>query len=197
MAHTCREALWYASRSFFFLALPAVLLCATRNRPDIKTIVDRSVAANDKDFAAGSDFNYKEKDRDSNGTKTLQVTMIDGTPYQRLLAVNGKPLSKEQAADEWKKQEQASAERRAQTPEQRNKRIADYAERPKARPRDDVAVVRKGSFSNSSARAKSRSAAFGFYRPVLNLATSRLTWTAKCSSACAERCGSISRPTNG
>ncbi len=135
MANTCREALWYASRSFFVVALPAVLLSATRNQPDIKTIIERSVAANDKDFEAGADFNYKEKDRGSNGTKTFQVTMIDGTPYQRLLAVNGKPLAKDQAADEWKKQEKEAAERRAQTPDQREKRIADYT---KDRKRDHV-----------------------------------------------------------
>jgi hypothetical protein len=127
--------LWYASRSLFLLAVPALLLCATRNQPDIKTIVERSVAANDKDFEAGPQFNYKEKDRQANGTKTFQVTMIDGTPYQRLLAVDGKPLSKEQAAEEWKKQEQATSERRAQTAEQRNKRIADYA---KDRKRDHI-----------------------------------------------------------
>ncbi len=135
MAHPCREALWYASRNLIALVLPAVMLCATRSQPDIKTIIDRSVAANDKDFEAGPGFNYQEKDRDSNGTKTFQVTMIDGSPYQRLLAVNGKLLSKEKAAEEWKKQEQVTAERRAQSPEQRNKRIADYA---KGRKRDHI-----------------------------------------------------------
>jgi hypothetical protein len=111
------------------------MLCAPRSQPDIKTIIDRSVAANDKDFEAGPGFNYQEKDRDSHGTKTFQVTMIDGSPYQRLLAVNGQPLSKEKAAEEWKKQEQVAAERRAQTPEQRNKRIADFS---KGRKRDHI-----------------------------------------------------------
>jgi hypothetical protein len=127
--------LWYASRSFFVFILPAALLSAPRNQPDVKTIIERSVAANDKDFEAGPQFNYKERDRTPTGTKLFQVTMIDGTPYQRLLAVNGKILSKDQAADEWKKQEQTAAERRAQTPEQRNKRIADFL---KDRKRDHV-----------------------------------------------------------
>jgi hypothetical protein len=135
LVHRCREALWHASRSLLVFVLPAALFCAARNQPDINTIIERSVAANDKDFEAGPQFNYKERDRESNTTKTFQVTMIDGSPYQRLLAVNGKPLSKEQAADEWKKQEHAAAERRAQSPEQRNKRIADYS---KERKRDHI-----------------------------------------------------------
>ena len=107
------------------------MLGATRNQPDIKTIVEKSVAANDKDFEAAPQFDYKEKDREANGTKTFQVTMIDGSPYQRLLATNGHALSTAQAADERKKEEQVAAERRAQTPEQRNKRIADYAKERK------------------------------------------------------------------
>jgi hypothetical protein len=128
--------LCYASRSLFILVLPAIALCATTaKQPDVKTIIDRSVAANDKDFEAAPRFNYKEKDRESNSTKTFQVTIIDGSPYNRLLAVNGKPLSKEQAAAESKKEEQVTAERRAQTPEQRNQRIADYA---KDRKRDHI-----------------------------------------------------------
>jgi hypothetical protein len=111
------------------------MLGATRNQPDIKTIIERSVAANDKDFEAAPQFDYKEKDVESNGTKTFQVTMIDGSPYQRLLATNGKTLSTAQAADERKKEEQVAAEWRAQTREQREKRIADYA---KERKRDHI-----------------------------------------------------------
>ena len=134
MAHTCGEALWYTSRGLFVFVLP-VWLCAARVQPDIKTIIERSVAANDKDFEAAPQFDFKEKDRESNVTKAFQVTMIDGSPYRRLLATEGKALSKAQAADEWKKEEQVAAERRAQTPEQRNKRIADYA---RERKRDHI-----------------------------------------------------------
>jgi len=101
------------------------------NQPDVKAIVERSVAANDKDFSAEPEFNYQEKDRVAKTTKTFQVTMIDGSPYQRLLA-NGKPLSPEQAALELAKQDRTAAARRAQTPEQRNKRIANYGKQRKS-----------------------------------------------------------------
>jgi hypothetical protein len=100
-------------------------------QPDVKTIVERSVAANDKDFAAEPQFNYKEKDHVGKITKTLQVTMIDGSSYQRLLAI-GKPLSPAQAAAELQKEEKTAAERHSQTPEQRKRRIASYSKQRKS-----------------------------------------------------------------
>jgi hypothetical protein len=105
-------------------ALAGVVLGA--QQPDVKTIIQRSVAANDRDFRAAPQFSYKEKDRVGKQIKAYQVTMIDGSPYQRLIAVGGKPLSKEQAAEELKKQQQETANRTAQSPQQRKDRIASY-----------------------------------------------------------------------
>jgi len=101
-----------------------VVLGATQ--PDVKTIIQKSVAANERDFRATPQFNYKERDRVGKEIKTYQVTMIDGSPYQRLIAVGGKPLAKEQAADERKKEQHAAADRKAQSPQQRKDRIAAY-----------------------------------------------------------------------
>ncbi len=94
--------------------------------PDVETIIQKSVAANQRDFNADPEFDYKERDRTPNGSKTYQVTMIEGSPYQRLIAVNGRPLSKSQAAQEEQKQKQAIAQRRAESPSQRQQRIAKY-----------------------------------------------------------------------
>ncbi len=94
--------------------------------PDVQTIIEKSVQANQKDFQAAPEYNNKERDRTAKGSKLYQITMIDGTPYQRLISVNGKPLSKAQRADELKKQEQAVAQRKAESPEQRRDRIAKY-----------------------------------------------------------------------
>jgi hypothetical protein len=52
--------------------------------------------------------------------------MMDGTPYQRLIAINGKPLSPEQEQEEKQKQEQADRQRRAESNQQRQQRIAKY-----------------------------------------------------------------------
>jgi len=105
-------------------AFASVVLAAPQ--PDVKTIIQRSVEANDRDFSAAPQFNYKQRDRAGKEIKTYQVTMIDGSPYQRLIAVGGEPLSKEQAAEELKKERQAAADRKAQSPQQRKDRIARY-----------------------------------------------------------------------
>ena len=108
----------------------AILIAAVAQlgaqEPDAQTIIEKSVEANKKDFDAAPDYNHKELDRNGKQSKLYQITMVDGTPYQRLVAVNGKPLSKAQEADEMKKQQQAAAQRKAQSPEQRRDRIAKY-----------------------------------------------------------------------
>lgn len=95
-------------------------------RRDVATIIQKSVAANQRDFAAAPKFDYKERDRIGTGSKTYQVTMIEGSDYERLIAVNGKPLTKSQAAQEEQKEKQAIAQRRAESPSQRQQRIAKY-----------------------------------------------------------------------
>jgi len=126
--HKAFEKLW---QSLFIFPLIGAVLVAGQAPPDVKTIVERSVVANDKDFAAEPQFNFKEKDHVGKTTKTFQVTMIDGSPYQRLLA-SGTPLSPAQEATELEKEKTTVAERRAQTPEQREKRIAGYMKQLKS-----------------------------------------------------------------
>jgi hypothetical protein len=111
-------------RILFAWAFASVVLAAPQ--PDVKTIIQKSVEANDRDFRAAPQFNYKERDRVGKELKAYQVTMIDGSPYQRLIAVGGKPLSAEQAAEELKKERQAAAARKAQSAQQRKDRIAGY-----------------------------------------------------------------------
>jgi len=94
--------------------------------PSVEKIIANSVAANQRDFKAKDHYNWKERDRDGNGSKTSQVTMIHGTPYYRLIAVNGKPLSPAQEAQEKKKQQKATAERAAESPQQRRDRIEKF-----------------------------------------------------------------------
>ena len=93
---------------------------------DIKTIIQKSVAATNHDYEEHSEYDYKERDKLSDGTKTYQITMIEGTPYERLIAINGKPLPGPQAAEEQRKQQQVAAERKAESMAQRQQRIAKY-----------------------------------------------------------------------
>ena len=108
----------------FSLALaPGVAVCAT---PDVQTIIRKSVEANEKDFKAAPSFNYREEDRDGATSKTYEVYMIDGSPYNRLIAQNGKPLSKEQSAQEEKKLDQEKARRQEESSSNRKNRVAKY-----------------------------------------------------------------------
>lgn len=105
------------------------LLLASRleaQRPDVRQIIANSVAANERDFKAAPNFNWKERDRTPSGSKTYQVTMIDGTPYNRLIAENGKPLSPEREQQELQKQKQVTEQRRGESAEDRRDRIAKF-----------------------------------------------------------------------
>jgi hypothetical protein len=102
---------------------------------NVQEIIQKSVAANEQDFKAEPEFSYKVVERGSQGSKTYQVTMIDGSPYQRLIAVNGEPLSANAQSGEEQKQKQAVQQRRSESPRERQKRIANYQ---KDRHRDHV-----------------------------------------------------------
>ncbi|MGA8030170.1 MAG: hypothetical protein WB992_23745 [Bryobacteraceae bacterium] len=126
----CKVAQTILSSAFL-----AAVLALHAQASDVQQIIDKSVVANQAVFNAAPDFNYKERDRAPNGSKTFQVTMIEGTPYSRLIALNDQPLSAQQTAQEQKKQEQITSQRRAESPEDKQKRIAKYQ---KERKRDNL-----------------------------------------------------------
>lgn len=121
-------------------ALPLLLVLfasaakVVAQQPNLQEIIQKSVAANQADFKAAPYYNNKERDRIGKTTKLYQITMIEGTSYQRLLAVNGKPLSASQRAQEEKKEREAVEHRRSESSEERQKRIAKYE---KERKRDN------------------------------------------------------------
>lgn len=95
-------------------------------RDDVAAIVEKSAETNNRDFQAESQFNYKQTEKLAAGTRTSQVTMIDGSPYTRLLAVNGEPLTAAQAAAEERKQAAAVKLRKGQSQSAREARIAKF-----------------------------------------------------------------------
>lgn len=98
--------------------------------PDIQDIVRRSVANNDRNWKAAPQFNFTERDVITKSGKTIhrkyRVLMIEGSQYNELIAENGEPLSRARAAAEQKKLQQEIARRRAETPAQRARRVAQY-----------------------------------------------------------------------
>jgi hypothetical protein len=93
---------------------------------NVETIIQQSVEANNRDWDADPQFDYTERDQEKDGIKTYEVTMLYGSPYRRVVAVNGHPLSPSKKAEEEKKFEEALAERRNETPEKRAARIAKF-----------------------------------------------------------------------
>ncbi len=95
------------------LMVMAVVLATGTGKPlaavglSAEEIVRRSVATNDLNWKVAPQYTYLERDVVlKGGTKTLcayRNLMIDGWPYQELVAKNGKPLSPAQAWSEEQK----------------------------------------------------------------------------------------------
>jgi len=59
---------------------------------DVGSIIRQSAEANERDWVAVPEFDNSERDRNREGDKTYAVTILYGSPYERLIAVNGRSL---------------------------------------------------------------------------------------------------------
>lgn len=93
-------------------------------------IIQRSVENTNEDWAAAPRYTYTEHDviikNGKKTEKTYEVMMIEGSPYNKVLAINGRRISPAQAAVEDRKLQQEIARRRNETPSARQKRVAAY-----------------------------------------------------------------------
>ena len=118
------------------LTLVAALAAACFAQNEADTIIRRSVEANAVDWKAAPDYDYFERDaQQGGGTKTYEELMIFGSRYERLVTVNGKPLTQEQQAQEEQKLQTAIVERQRESQEERSERIERYE---KERKRDHL-----------------------------------------------------------
>ena len=81
------------------LMLALSIALAATAQVDVQTIIERSVQANNKDWQAAPAYSFSERDLQNGHTRTSEVTMILGSPYQRLEAVNGKPLTPDEQTE--------------------------------------------------------------------------------------------------
>jgi hypothetical protein len=109
-----------------WLAIFLFLSMGASAQETVATIIQRSDEANKRDWDAAPQFDDCERDREKGSDKTYAVTMLFGSPYQRLVAVNGRPLSPTQQQEEQKKFEDAKAQRQGESKEERSQRIAKY-----------------------------------------------------------------------
>jgi hypothetical protein len=112
--------------SLAVLALVSLPCARAAVSPDIRTIIANSVAANNADWEAAPGFDFTERDKTNTGTRTSHVMMIFGSPYYRLVALNGKPLPPAAEETEQRRLDNAIELRRAESPQRRSERIARY-----------------------------------------------------------------------
>ena len=106
---------------------------------DAQGLIERSAQVSTLDWEAAPDYECVERDWEANGaTKTFEDLMIMGSPYQRLIAVNDKPLSHLQQQDQQRQLERTIEQRRNESPDQRAQRIATYR---KSRDRDHLMLA--------------------------------------------------------
>lgn len=103
-----------------------LLAGATYAQPDVQTIVQRSIASNEADWNAAPEYAYLEDDRTGENDRTYEVTMILGSPYRRLIRVNGMALSPQAEQKELRRLEDARQQRRSESQAARKARIAKY-----------------------------------------------------------------------
>lgn len=97
-----------------------------------RQILEKSIANYEVDWNAALEYRYTERDvtKDAAGkvktTELSNVSVLQGTPYSRLVARNGEPLPPEEARKEAEKYEKALNTRESESPEQRKRRVAKY-----------------------------------------------------------------------
>lgn len=118
-------------RLFLLLAVAGSRISAPSPPPVPKEMVQRSVQAIKADWSLAPDYSFEERDVESKHNapltaKTYQVLMIDGSPYNRLIAMNDRPLSPGVQAEEERKLRAEIRMRKRESDRDHAKRIAKY-----------------------------------------------------------------------
>ena len=118
------------------LALGATAALSLPGAESAREIVRRSVQKGMADWEAVASYSYLETDSsqkldaDGNGkkpaVKTFEVQMIDGSAYNKLVALDGKPLSPTDERKEDVKLKNVIADRARESSESRARRIAKF-----------------------------------------------------------------------
>ena len=112
--------------SLSLLAVTLTCSFAIAQTQDAASIIRKSAQANNRDWEAVPNYDNYERDRTKDGDKTYDVTMLSGSPYERVVAIDGHKLTPDKEKEEQQKYEKAANERQHESAEQRSKRIAKY-----------------------------------------------------------------------
>jgi hypothetical protein len=109
---------------------------ASSAQTDARALIDHSVQVVTSDWNAAPQYECFERDRTAKGgSKSFEDLMIGGSPYQRLIAVNGRPLSRHEQEEQQQQLDETTEKRQNESVDQRKERIAKYQ---KSRERDHL-----------------------------------------------------------
>lgn len=116
------------------LLLAVVLGCSAASAIEVnaRDLVRKSIANYDKDWRTGLKYTYLETDkvkRPDGSLKSVDVTQvitIDGTPYDKLVSKNGRPLTPDEQKREEDKYQKLVNTRAHESAAARAKRLRDY-----------------------------------------------------------------------
>lgn len=91
-----------------------------------RVIIHRSVQANNADWKAQTEYSFRRSDVEGPERQTFEVVMLEGSPYERLVGLNGKPIDSDRVRQEQAKFEREARNRLNETVRQRRARIAKY-----------------------------------------------------------------------
>src|SRR5579872_7282636 len=110
--------------------------------PDVRQIVESSIAATRRSWQARLQYSYVERDEDrrldsegrvkSEDVSVSRTILVNGVPFEQLMERNGRPPS----AEEKRKQKEKLDKLKRETPEQRTERLRKQAE-------EDTSLVRE------------------------------------------------------
>lgn len=104
--------------------------------PSVTELIKKSVAANTADWNAQPQYSHREREIkskvDGSGhiqlgqSKTYEISMLLGSPYSRLVEIDGQPLSRQQQDEEQSKMSAEIARRRSESVSEHQARVSKY-----------------------------------------------------------------------
>ena len=116
---------------FVFAGMAGLSWPAAMPEPNVPKIVERSAQEITADWNQAPEYSFVEREAVSKhdsgqSVKTYQVFQIEGSPYNRLTAVNDQPLSAAQQAEEERKLRNEIQKRQQESEHERAKRVEKY-----------------------------------------------------------------------
>jgi len=113
------------------VASAAIVSAETMPNSDVHELVRRSADKIVSDWNEAPNYSFVERDvvskHDSQpSVKAFEVVMLDGSPYERLIAIDDRPLSATEQASEARKVRSELRKRERESEDSRSKRVSKY-----------------------------------------------------------------------